>query len=202
MSKNKSKESITYTDSDNQKYFEGKLKSNNKIERIIRDKKNENGIETGIISRRKQAALKVRRIDKYWTIYGVVDAAAAVHKIVETETKEKDNTALKQISKLSDHDHMLLLVVKFDCNEDALNQALIKNTSDLLLENIPKFHINEKYKLNEIIYQVVDIKGEMIKFQSRNGIKRKHIEIDTIGEFFRPINNNMDIIHAEDKLTD
>lgn len=196
---NKSKESITYNDSDNQMYFEDKLpKSNNKIERIIRDKKNENGIETGIISRRGHPALKVRRIDKYWTIYGVVDAAA--HKIVETETKGKDNTALKQISNLSDHDHMLLLVVKFDCNEDALSQALKKNTSDFLLEDIPRFHINEQYKLNEIIYQVVDIKGEMIKFRSKNGIKRKHIEIDTIGEFFRPINNNMDIIHAEDKL--
>lgn len=193
---NKSKESIIYNDSDNQIYFEDKLpKSNNKIERIIRDKKNENGIETGIISRRGHPALKVRRIDKYWTIYGVVDAAA--HKI---ETKNQGNTALKQISKLSDHDHMLLLVVKFDCNEDALYQALKKNTAEELLKNIPRFNINEKYKLHEIVYQVVDIKGEMIKFKSINGIKRKHIEIDTFGQFFRPINNKMDVIHAEDKL--
>jgi hypothetical protein len=196
------KKTIYVTESNNDSYFDGKLSKkeliSHSIERIIRNIKIVDGVQSGVVTRRGNDTLNVSKQGDRWNITGVSWESVQRPRVSKKKIHENFKT-LKNISKISDYEIYLLSVVKFDCQRnDALMDAIKDGTARDLLDTIPRFKAEQKYTLKEEVFEIIEVDGNLVKYSGSDGIKRKHSEIDLYGEFLRPIKNKMEIIHSID----
>lgn len=168
---------IHITQKDNLDYFDNKLSKKTKtIERIIRNIQD----NQGVVTRRGNAPLLVAKENNHWVIKGIAEQAEKGHRRL--------SKAMKWDS-LTNHQQILLTVVKFDLFDDweDCEQAAKKafNNQEVTLDGIPRFLVGQVHVLNQGKYKIVNNNGKRVTYYGPDGEKKKTLEADSLGEFIR-----------------